>query len=330
MKNILITTIFLFISTIVLPNQSDKLEREKLISQIITLAENNICNPAFLETDEWKSFTTKLQSDEMQHMDDASFELAFNLAVRSLPFTHFYINYKEQSLSIETKKSEKRKAAFELKEIDETTAILTVRSFISDARGMVKLVKEIEAKSYQNLIIDLRNNTGGTLDAAVVLGRFLTNDMIDAGTYLTRNWFMENGRYPSLEEINSFPFLTDMTYKGFQKMSQGNGFRMVLPPHSNPIFKGNTYVLTNSKTASTCEPFVHLLKSKGKTIIGETTAGAMLSGRWFKLDDSFSLFVPIIDYVTADGNRLDKVGITPNIEVNSEDALSEALKQLKE
>jgi len=90
------------------------------------------------------------------------------------------------------------------------------------------------------------------------------------------------------------------------------------------------YILTNGNTASTCEPIVYVLKeSERATIIGEKTAGAMLSATLFDIYGKYKLFLPIADFYTYDGVRLEGVGVKPNIETTSENALNKTLELIK-
>lgn len=309
-------------------------ERKKLISDIVHLTETNICNPAFLETEAWPEFLETIYNPEMLKLDDDQFAKAFNRATKILPFTHFYItvtNKKKQRKARRKAKANGTSKAFELSKVDDATAVLTIRQFIANGSLMQSLVSDIKAGAYKNLIIDLRGNRGGTLDAAVVLGQFLTPTMIDAGSYLSRSWFDKNGRYPTQEEVQNFPFLTDMSYAGFIKATQNPGFRMVLPPHTNETFQGKVFVLVDRNTASTCEPFVHLLKEQGVAeIIGEKTAGAMLTGSFFTLKKNMKIFIPVQDYITAQGGRLDKLGVPPTRKIASEKAMEAALEIIQE
>lgn len=332
MKTLVITISFLCISLQSYAQFDSLQERRELVNTIIDLAETHVCNPAFLETEEWDTFENYIQSEEVLSLEEAQFKKIFNNASQKLTFSHFYLTYSGKAKRREAKKRSKKTVtvkAFELTEIDTETTVLTVRKFIPNAALMQSLVTEIAQKEYKNLIIDLRGNSGGTLDAAVVLGQFITPNQIDAGTYLSRSWFEKNDHYPTQDEIQNFPFLTDMSYKGFREAAKKPAFRMVVPPHTNPIFKGKVYVLTNKRTASTCEPFVYLMKQNGVQVIGEHTSGAMLSGAAFKLNKNMNLFIPVQDYITADGSRLDKVGVGPTIKTTSKDALTKALELLK-
>ncbi|WP_299674478.1 S41 family peptidase [uncultured Dokdonia sp.] len=332
MKTILITISLLCVSIQSYAQFDPLQERREMVNTIIDLADTHMCNPTFLETEEWDIFVKYIQSEEVLSLEETEFKNAFNRATQKLTFSHFYLTYSTKEKRRQAKKRKKTtvtKKAFELSEIDSETVVLTIREFISNVPLMKSLVTEILEKDYKNLIIDVRGNRGGTLDAAVVLGQFITPKMIDAGSYLSRSWFEQNDHYPTSEEITSFPFLQDMTYAGFREAAKKPAFRMVVPPHNNPTFKGKVYVLTDKYTASTCEPFVYLIKEQGVAeIVGEHTAGAMLSGMNFKLTKNLHLFMPVQDYITADGSRLDKVGVAPTIKTAPEDALNTVLELL--
>lgn len=292
--------------------------KAKTIQKIIQLAEANICNPYWLQDSSWVAFVKDIQRQEVQQLSWPAFTKHFNKASKQLPFTHFYLVPQKRPAS-----KGAAKAPFELTPISPKIAQLKIRSFAANAAPMVQLIEEIKAGQFERLIIDLRNNTGGTLDAAVVLGQFLTREQIDAGVYLSRKWFAQHSSYPEVSSIAQFPYLQDFTFRGFgQMLNKELAFRMVIPPHQREIFEGEVVVLINEHTASTCEPLVHLLQQKKvATLIGEKTAGAMLSGRYFKVDDEVKLFLPIADYMTGDGQRIDKMGVSPDIQVPAVEAL---------
>ncbi|MCF6288557.1 MAG: S41 family peptidase [Proteobacteria bacterium] len=95
---------------------------------------------------------------------------------------------------------------------------------------------------------------------------------------------------------------------------------------SQKHFTGNVFILTNNNTASTSEPFVYGLKhEKIATIVGESTMGAMLSMNTFEIDNNILLGIPLNDYITYSGQRIDKIGVSPNIKVISDKALETVL-----
>jgi carboxyl-terminal processing protease len=63
-------------------------------------------------------------------------------------------------------------------------------------------------------------------------------------------------------------------------------------------------------------------------VVGERTAGAMLSGESFPMDETFRLFLPVADYVTPNLVRLDRRGVAPDVEIAGDRALERALALL--
>ena len=300
-------------------------EREAMLDQMFDLLEKHVANPDWLTTDSFKTFKEDLYSSKVLKMTDDEFLTYFRSQRKTLSFTHFDLHSKSFTKRIKAENAKTPKMSW--KPLNDDVAYLNVRTFSSDASPMVKILSEIGTDNFKHLIIDLRDNGGGSLDAPVVLGRFLTQKPIDAGVYLTRKWFLKHGRSATQEDIHQMPFLKDFTFAGITKMYKDHdAFRMVLPPHDQPVFKGKVYVLVNSNTASACEPLIDLLQKEHlATLVGPPSAGAMLSGQYFKVDDNYHVFIPISDYQTADGDRLDKKGVVPEHKVPSEDTLDYVL-----
>ncbi|THD69278.1 hypothetical protein E7Z59_02815 [Robertkochia marina] len=324
---IIVSIIISFLSLFVQANDPIK-ERKQLLDQVFQILETNIANPAWLEKDSYKEFKNTLYSEKVLHLSEEDFIAFFKEQRHSLPFSHFDLRFPVSASKEST--SEKREA-ISWKALDEKTAYLDVRTFVTDAAPMIKAVSEIGIDRFENLIIDLRNNGGGSLDAPVVLGQFLTDQPIDAGVYLTRKWFEKEGRQATPEDIAKMPFLQEMTYQSIGKMfAEEAAFRMVLPGHNRPTFKGNVYVLIDGGTGSACEPLIDLFKKeKIVTLVGERSFGGMLSGKTFPMENSdIKVFLPIADFQTATGERIDKVGVAPDIEVKATEALDYVMEEL--
>lgn len=320
------TIIILLLSLNFMANAHNPIKSRKAqFDKILSVTAQHFCNPNLLRSPEWQDFVQTMQSNEVLALSEQEFVKVFNREVEKLPFTHYYLRYTGKKKK-KTTSTANPLPAFAFKPLDSETALVTIRRWAADAKTMSLIVDKIENGVFKNLIIDLRDNRGGTLDAAVVLGQYLTQEPIDIGTFITKNWFKTNTNYPNNEQLKSFPFLTDMTYQGFGAMLDKPAFRMVVPGHANRTFKGKVYVLTNSLTASTCEPLVNVVKKQGlATLIGEPTAGAMMSANYVKIDKRLKLFIPHSDFVDSDGFRIDKVGVAPDIVVVSQDALSTAI-----
>lgn len=319
------------LSSFLLSQASINPERKALLDKVFDLLEKNVANPAWVESETYFAFKEDLYSEEVMKMSEEDFLAYFKQKRHQLEFSHFNLySTKKRKKSGKSSKKQKIVPAISWKELSEGVAYLRVRTFSTSAEPMLKILAEIGTDRYDHLIIDLRDNGGGSLDSPVVLGRFLIQESIDTGVYLTRSWFEKNQRSATSEEIARFPFLKEFTYQAIMKMyANSDAFRVVLPSHNQPVFQGKTYVLVNSNTASACEPLIDLFqKHKVATLVGPKSAGEMLSGQSFKVNKNYRVFLPISDYLTADGRRIDRVGVTPEHQVSSEQALEYVLQKL--
>ena len=106
-------------------------------------------------------------------------------------------------------------------------------------------------------------------------------------------------------------------------------------------------MLISKKTASAAEFTVDALaQEESVTIIGETTAGEMLSQKMYDLPHGFQLSLPIAEYYSHRMGKIEGKGVEPDIEIDQnvamdlalaliegkklEDAISSAQKALKE
>lgn len=97
----------------------------------------------------------------------------------------------------------------------------------------------------------------------------------------------------------------DMTFKDRREEPQYVSFRWRKP----------AAILANGGTRSGKEVLTYGFKKYGYgEVIGETTAGALLAGRGFLLDDGTFLMVAVSD-VAVDGERLEQAGVAPTIVV---------------
>lgn len=321
-----IAIILLSFTTLVSTPKTINPERKVVLDKMFELLEKNVANPNWLKTKTFQKFKSRMYSRKVMKLSDRDFLTYFKEQRHTLDFSHFDL-YAQLT---DTKHKRKKESPMYWKPLNKKIAYMRVRTFVMDAKPMIKAITEIGIDKFDHLIIDLRDNGGGNLDAPVVLGRFLTQESIDAGIYLTRKWFLEENRSATQEDIKDFPFLKEFTLNEISKMyATEKAFRMVLPPHTNPIFQGKVYVLVNSNTASACEPLIDILqKKKIATIVGPVSAGNMLTGQEFKINEKYTAFIPIADYQTARGNRLDQVGVTPDHKVRSENTANYVLTKL--
>ncbi len=146
-----------------------------------------------------------------------------------------------------------------------------------------KALKNLEAKGIKKLVLDLRNDPGGLLDASVdVSGKFLPKDSLVV--YI-------QGR----QKTDRKDFLTSGSE----------------PPREFPMV-----VLVNTGSASASEIVAGALQdSKRAVIVGTQTFGKGSVQTVFPLEDGGGIRLTTAKYYTPSGRSIQNVGITPDIEV---------------
>lgn len=301
----------------------DKIDYTQLYPKLLKTIQDNIYSTSALQTSEWKKFEKKLEKLCNVAHDDVELFFGFNILAQKLPFTHLTLLIAEDAEQDETASTQKS-VVFEEK--NSTTAYLQIKNFSSSTDELATILPNIVANAaYKNLIIDLRNNGGGGINAAFALAKYIVPSDMEVGYFVT-NKLQYSGYEPEL--FRTLPSVQPKSTREFSdELRTLPGVKLIFKKPENPVFTGNIYVLTNGNTGSTCEPIVYALKtSKKATIIGEKTAGAMLAAFPFVESGKYMLMLPIADFYAYDGIRLDKVGVSPDIEVKSEEALNKALE----
>jgi hypothetical protein len=299
-----------------------------IFSKVIDTTEKYIFNPAYIDNKEWRGFKTALKMYGNIVEDDLEMFALFYLESKKLPFTHFELTRREgvtkENIISEGKDDIKN---FSLKEMNTNTVLFTVGSFGGDGKIIDSLMKIVAYSQYKNLIIDVRRNGGGGAGVALELTKYLITNTQPAGAIITRNWMNEYKTMPTEADYSKLiPFAKGSTKSLIEKIPHVLGFYLYMQPDEK-IFNGKVYILTDGYTASTSEPFVQGLQlRRNAMVIGEQTAGAVLSKVPVVLGDSYIVYAPMADYITIDGKRLDKVGVQPNIVTKPEDALQKALE----
>ena len=297
--------------------------RRAQIEAIVDIGEATVANPSFVSGPRWQRFVDDLGDESLLTLDDAEFRSEINRRVRDLPFTHFRLMWRLPASWSGLPDADKVK----LSKPAPGVALLRVAQFEVAPEFMAERLVEVLSAGFQKLIIDLRGNEGGSFPSVVALSRFLVREPIDAGVFLTRRWFAIHGDYPDAAQRAEIPALATLDLAAFARQLERDGaVRLVLPAHDDPVFEGQVVLLTDAETASASEPFVYLMQQRGVRVVGEPTAGAMLSADRIPIDETFMLFTPVADYITADGVRLDQRGVIPDVKVPADEALQVALE----
>ena len=280
---------------------------------------DKIYNKAILETKEWKEFEKRMDKVSARVENDIEMLFAFYYYGSKLPISH-YMLMRPSGNGSDAEASYIRRAFLEEK--NPSTAYLKITSFSGSAAEMDSIFDIIVKKGYGNLIVDLRNNPGGSVDAGMAFATRVADDTFYGGVFLTQKYYNIHKTLPTVAEYENFPHFTESNYDLLMEgIHNTEGMCLKVVPRA-PVYNGKLFILTNGGTASTCEPIVYGLKlRKRATIFGTRSAGAMLAAETFSLPHGFTIFLPTADYYASDGLRIDKVGIPPDIDTGEGDAL---------
>jgi len=296
-----------------------------IMDSAIAVTQNKLYDPSILHTPAWEKFKNEMARVSKFTEDDAAFVLAFfYFSQKMLPFTHYSLYApldQEEDNSLSTDKN------VTLEQKGPKTMYMKVSSFGGSEGEMDTAFSQIMDKGYDTLIVDLRDNGGGSIEAGLGFIRHLIKDTLYGGIFLTQKYFINHTLPPGADQYKSFPAFSkanlSLLYKGISELP---GICLVAYPQP-PVYTGKVYLLVNGNTASTCEPIVYGLKQHHiATIAGERTAGAMLCGEQYDIKDGFTLTVPVATYYASDGYKIDKRGVEPDIKVKSADALDSVLQ----
>lgn len=166
---------------------------------------------------------------------------------------------------------------------DGSTAIVTVTRFDEDTGTMVqKFAKEFEKKGVKKVILDLRGNGGGYVNAA--------KDLLSL-------W------------INGDTILVQKSKHSDDKKTTSDANKAILSDMK-------TVVLVNGSTASASEIVAGALQDYEKaTVVGETTYGKGVVQNLFDFNDGSKLKVTTASWYTPKERSINKTGIEPDVKV---------------
>ncbi len=137
----------------------------------------------------------------------------------------------------------------------------------------------LEKEGATSLILDLRGNPGGTVEAA----QYVADLFLDEGIfYYTMDKNGEKEYFETEEEVNSIPLI----------------------------------VLINEGSASASEMLAGALQDRDRaTLVGAKTFGKGIMQQHFMVDSSSMLKLTTHEFYTPNGNRIHETGISPDVEV---------------
>jgi len=289
-------------------------------------------NPAELDSAEYGRIEAAIIALGETAESDEAFIEGFRMIWKNGPFSHVVLNLAQQSADdlADYLDTIRIGGGGALLSWQDDVAVLTVKTMMGlDTIEEIDAAYEIIAKKGATaLIIDLRENGGGAFAVRPLVAHLL-NETIDAGSFVSQPWNATHDRAPSQADLETVESWQGWSIKSFWTDVQVNPVTRISFSPAEPRFDGPVYVLTSKYTASAAELATDALKGAGRaTIIGENTAGEMLSQKMYDIPGGLQLSLPIADYYSVVNGRIEGVGIQPDIETVAADALEVALEQL--
>lgn len=152
---------------------------------------------------------------------------------------------------------------------------------------------KLMAQDIDGLILDVRNNPGGALDVVINIA----DNFLDEGVIVTT------------------------------KDKKGNVATEKSDANASDI---PIVVLQNENSASASEILAGAMKDRGRAkVIGTQSFGKGVVQKVFNLEDGAGAKITISEYFTPNGTQINKVGVTPDIKVESDEDLDLSKKDYK-
>ena len=208
------------------------------------------------------------------------------------------------------------------------TAVLRIPSFSRtyDRKQIESFVAEVNEKRAHSLVLDLRGNGGGFVANCNHLLSLLTPPGTSTGTQVNRQM---TERYMQTNGGDGKDMVAIAKWSG----PTSKTFKLPQAP-----FLGKVAILLDKGSASASEITSAVLKEeRGAVLVGKPSAGAVLVSLFIPLrgTDGFEVQVPLSDYVSPGGMRLEKNPLKPDVIVEaprteaSDPTLESALKAIK-
>lgn len=144
---------------------------------------------------------------------------------------------------------------------------------------------KLMAQDIDGLVLDVRNNPGGALDVVINIA----DNFLDEGVIVTTK--DKNGK---------------------EVVEKSDASASDIP----------MVILQNENSASASEILAGAMKDRGRAkVIGTQSFGKGVVQKVFNLENGAGAKITISEYFTPNGTQINKVGVTPNIEVSSEEDL---------
>lgn len=298
----------------------------KILEQFDTVVAAKVFAPEELKDSPYRKFREQLGEIAAVAQDDMDLLFGFHWLWQNDPFSHFQLKRSARSAEEMFGFFDSYRVGFDAAtvEIDGDLAILKVATMMgADTIEQIGVAYDkIAASGAKSLVIDLRGNGGGAF-AVKPLVAHLISAPLDSGYFLSQRWSNRHDNLPTAEQVMATPAWEGWSIIEFWRSVQEQDLLRIQFQPAAPRFAGKVFVLLDKQSASATELAADALRASGvATLIGETTAGEMLSQSFFDVAEGFTISLPVADYYSLAHGRIEGAGVAVDIE--SADAMATA------
>ncbi|MDY0078386.1 MAG: S41 family peptidase, partial [Bacteroidales bacterium] len=225
-----------------------RFDYSNLPEKISDTTQKYLFNTVYLNTRKWNKFMCRIEKLAKHAEDDLDLFFGFNLLIGKLPFSHFNLMFGDPSGETpdeEDALEQKTTGNVFYEKLTEHTALLEVKSFGGGALEMDSVFSIVQNQQFENLIIDLRDNGGGGLTSANVLGGYLIEEEVSIGYFVTNKWYGQMGE--DNLEFEILPVTKEVSTEGLRaELMHSRGCELVVHPGEKQ-YSGNIYILTHCR-----------------------------------------------------------------------------------
>jgi carboxyl-terminal processing protease len=199
---------------------------------------------------------------------------------------------------------------------DRTIGYFRIDRFDDGAAELADRAME-ELGDVNAIIIDIRANSGGNA-SALRLNSYFAPGVELAFVLLSRPYLQALGHPVTAADVASAPrvnraYTTEAIFAALEKHGGGASF---WTEEVEKRFEGPVFLLIGPDTGSAAEGFAWYMQLRTKAqLIGEQTAGALLSSDTFELPDGWRVTIPVHGIWGPDGTDFADRALTPDVQV---------------
>lgn len=174
----------------------------------------------------------------------------------------------------------------------------------------------------ESLIVDLRGNGGGTLTAAMRLGDHILPRPTPVGYFASRQGLIDR-KLTSIDQVDRSALSTYAGHSSeefWRAMAEKGAVMLASGGRAPRLYPGRVVVLIDEYCFSASEALASVVKeTKAATLIGRKTPGLMLAANMIPIEGGWTLVLPVWDFRTHQGIKVEGRGVEPDIKVKYKD-----------